>query len=206
MSNTIIILQILLITIGMLILRIVLNRILGLRKERMNEFREKALNLQERMRTAQTLRDVQLMASLQRETVQFTKQIMIKQFVPMCISCLVFIGIFSILSFIYEDYGSNLLPFNVLFLGSGWVAIYFLFSIGLSLLIYGIKRLYKKITGKEVSTPSSLREIIGIISPAQPVTGITYGFSDAVSPRLGDNSTKKEETERKDSWKERIEK
>ena len=163
MSKAIIILQILLITIGMIIFRMVLNRILGLRKERMHEFKEKALNLQERIKNAQALGDIRLMAQLQRETMQLTRQIMVKQFIPMCMSCIIFLGIFIFLSFIYAEAGKNLLPFNIFILGRGWVAVYFLFSIGFSLIIFGLKKLYRRITGKNVSKQSNLREIIGIM-------------------------------------------
>ncbi|MHA2007872.1 MAG: hypothetical protein ACXABO_10925 [Promethearchaeota archaeon] len=206
MSNAIIILQILLITIVMLIFGIVLNRILGLKKEKMKEFKDKALNIQERMKNARVLGDIRLMAQLQRETMQFTRQIMLKQFVPLCVRCVIFIGIFSVLSFIYSDYDSGLLPFNIFILGTGWVALYFLFSIGFSLIIFGVKKLYKRIAGKEVSTQSNLRELIGIISPTQPESGITYGLSDAVSPGMERNSFKQEELEKEDSWKDRIQK
>jgi hypothetical protein len=37
------------------------------------------LNLQERIRNAQVIGDVRMMAQLQREIMQFTKQIMLKQ-------------------------------------------------------------------------------------------------------------------------------
>lgn len=206
MSKAIIILQILLITIGMIIFRMVLNRILGLRKERMHEFKEKALNLQERIKNAQALGDIRLMAQLQRETMQLTRQIMVKQFIPMCMSCIIFLGIFIFLSFIYAEAGKNLLPFNIFILGRGWVAVYFLFSIGFSLIIFGLKKLYRRITGKNVSKQSNLREIIGIISPPQPLSGISYGLSDTLPTRMGDHSMKQEETKSKDSWKDRIQK
>ena len=112
MSKAIIILQILLITIGMIIFRMVLNRILGLRKERMHEFKEKALNLQERIKNAQALGDIRLMAQLQRETMQLTRQIMVKQFIPMCMSCIIFLGIFIFLSFIYAEAGKYSFEFD----------------------------------------------------------------------------------------------
>ena len=134
MSNVAVILQIMFITLGMVGLGIVLNRVLGLRKEKIRDFKERALNLQERVRSAQAIGDVQMMVQLQRETVQLSKQIMLKQFVPLCLRCAIFIGIFTILSFIYGPYASGLIPFQIPLLGSGWLAIYFLFSISFSLL------------------------------------------------------------------------
>ncbi|MHA2400753.1 MAG: EMC3/TMCO1 family protein, partial [Promethearchaeota archaeon] len=132
MSNVAIILQILFITIGMLIFGMLLNRLLGLKREKMQEFKERASNLQERLRNAQTLGDIQLVAQVQRETMQFTRQIMLKQFIPLCLRCFIFIGIFAILGYIYADYSSGLLPFSLFIIGSGWVALYFIFSISLS--------------------------------------------------------------------------
>ncbi len=129
MSNLEIILQIMGITIGMVILGIVLNRILGISKEKITEFKEKASNLQERTRNAQAIGDMRMVSQLQRETIQFTKKIMVKQIVPLCLRCVIFIGIFGILGFIYADYNTGLLPFPLLIFGNGWQAIFFIFSI-----------------------------------------------------------------------------
>ena len=202
MSNAVIILQIMLITIGMIILGMILNKVLGLSKEKMTEFKERASNLQERMRNAQVIGDIQMMARLQRETMQFTKQIIIKQFVPLCLRCFIFIGVFAVLGVIYKDYGKALLPFPLLIFGTGWVAIYFIFSISFSLLIFGIKKLYKRVTGKDISTQNNLREIMQLVSPTQQTSGISYQVSGAVP------SSKEEEnsSEKTDSWKERIQK
>ena len=202
MSNAVIILQIMLVTIGMIILGMILNKVLGLSKEKITEFKERASNLQERMRNAQVIGDIQMMARLQRETMQFTKQIIIKQFVPLCLRCFIFIGVFAVLGVIYKDYGKDLLPFPLLIFGTGWVAIYFIFSISFSLLIFGIKKLYKRVTGKDISTQNNLREIMQLVSPTQQTSGISYQVSGAVP------SSKEEEnsSEKTDSWKERIQK
>jgi uncharacterized membrane protein (DUF106 family) len=203
MSNGIIVIQIMFITIGMVILGMVLNYVLGLRKENLSEMRKKALNLQERMRNAQLLNDYQAMAQMQRESMQFMKLMMRKQFVPMCIRCIIFLGIFAVLGFIYSDYASGLLPIPILFFGNGWVALYFLFSIGFSLLIYGVKKLYKKLTGKETKSQSALREIMKMISPTEPGFGGPFQISSTSQAPL-DHSTENSH-EGRDSWKERIE-
>lgn len=202
MSNAVIILQIMLITIGMIILGMILNKVLGLSKEKITEFKELASNLQERIRNAQVIGDIQMMAKLQRETMQFTKQIIVKQFIPLCLRCFIFIGVFAVLGFIYADYASGLLAFPLLIFGTGWVAIYFIFSISFSLIIFGIKKLYKRITGKDISSQNHLREIMQLVSPTQQTSGISYQVSGAVP------SSKEEEipSEKTDSWKERIQK
>lgn len=210
MSNALIILQLLLITISMIMLGMVLNRILGLKKANFNEFKEKALNLQERLKNAQVLGDIRLMAQVQRETMQFTKQIMLKQFIPLCLRCFIFIAIFAILNFIYTpNYKSGLLPFPLFILGNGWIAIYFLFSITLSLIIFGIKKLYKKMTGKKLSSQNKFREIMQIMSPREQISGISYqvpGISNSSLQKMKRNvSTNQDgESKKSDSWKDRL--
>ena len=73
MSNILIILQILFITLGMIILGMILNYFLGMRKEVIQDIRKKALNLRERMKNSQLIGDYQTMAKLQQESVQFMK-------------------------------------------------------------------------------------------------------------------------------------
>ncbi len=214
MSSVAVILQIMGITIGMIILGMVLNKILGLSKEKITEFREKALNIQERMRNAQSVGDVRMIAQVQQETMQFTKQIMLKQFIPLCLRCVIFIVIFGIIGLVYAGYSENLLPVNILFFGSGWIAVYFIFSISFSLIIFGIKQLYKKMTGKKISTQRDIRNIIEIVSPTQ-ATGMPFQIPGAASPRPSRIKTvtatevpytEEESSEKSDSWKDRIDK
>lgn len=201
MSDAFIIIQIMLITIGVVILGMILNKLLGLSKDKISEFKEQAQNLQERMKNAQVLADRQMMIQVQRETMQFTKSIMIKQFVPLCLRCLIFIGIFAVLGFIYAEYDKGLLPFPLLIFGTGWVAIYFIFSISFSLIIYGMKKLYKRITGKQVSSQGHLREIMELVSPTQQSSGISFQVSNPVPLNTDEDSS-----ERSDSWKDRVQK
>jgi len=211
MANVAIILQILVITIGVVIFGMVLNKILGLSKEKITEFKEKASNIQERMRNAQTIGDIRMLSQLQRETMQFTKQIMLKQFVPLCVRCVIFLGIFGILGLIYGEYSENLLPFPILFFGSGWIALYFLFSIGFSLIIYGIKKLYRKMTGKVGSAQGNLREIMEIVSPTRRTSGMSFQVSGTAPSRISTvNPNRMPNAEdgskgKSDTWKDRIE-
>jgi uncharacterized membrane protein (DUF106 family) len=207
MNNAVIILIILFVTIGMLGFGIALNKILGFKKEEMMKIRERAINLQERMRNAQVLGDPQLMIQIQRETVQLTKQMAKKQLLPMCLRCIIFIGIFTFLSLIFAKYDSGLLPFPLWIFGSGWFAFYFIFSISLTLLIYGMKKLYKRITHKETKTQNYFREILKILSP-QSISNLTFQTDSDLN--IQDQHYEKSEEltslEKKDSWKERIEK
>ncbi len=200
MSNTLIILIILFITIGMIIFSMLFNKILGLKKEEIKNIREQALNLRERMKNAQVLGDPQLLIQIQRETMQLSKQMMEKQLIPMCLRCFIFIGIFTTLSFILADYDRGLLPFPLWILGSGWFAIYFIFSITFSLIIFGIKKLYKRFVQKETKKKSYLREIMGILSPTQQTSGISYQLSDPTQSQ----TTSQTSSETVESWKDRI--
>lgn len=197
MSNALIILIILFITIGMTIFSLLLNKILGLKKEEMKKMRDQAINLRERMRNAIALGDPQLLTQIQKETMQLTNQMMKKQVVPMSIRCFLFIGIFTALSFVLADYDSGLLPFPLWIFGSGWFALYFLFSISFSLLIFGIKKLYKRYIKKEPKSQSYLREIMGILSPR---SGMSLELTDSTHSQTSDQ----ESSEAVDSWKERI--
>lgn len=200
MSNALMILIILFITIGMTIFSMLLNKILGLKKEEMKNLREQALNLRERMKNAQVLGDPQLLIQIQRETMQLSKQMMKKQLLPMCLRCFIFIGIFTTLSFIFADYDSGLLPFPLWIFGSGWFAIYFIFSITFSLIIFGIKKLYKRFVQKETKSKSYLREIMGILSITQKTSGISYQLSDPTQSQ----TTSQTSSETVESWKDRI--
>lgn len=205
MANEEIILQIMFITIGMVAVGMILNKIFGLNTEKIKEMREKALNVQERMKTIQLTGDRQQMLEIQRESMQITKEMMKKQLVPTCIRCIIFLVIFAIIGFIYSDYSSGLLPFPILIFGDGWVAIYFLFSIAFTLIIWGVKKLYKKLTGKEDSTRRASREITGILSPVSGEWGSTFqstGSTYSQSNVIQDNHS--QDSKRTDSWKERI--
>lgn len=208
MSNVVIIIQILFVTISMIVLGMGLNYILGLRKEALREMRKKAKNLQERIRNAQLLGDYQLMAQTQQESLQFMKLMMKKQFIPLCLRCVIFISIFAVLGIIYSGYKKGLLPFPLLIFGNGWIAIYIIFSISFSLIIYGVKRIYRKITGKGTKTQSYLKEIMGMISSPQQSNELPFQISSNTQNDYRDvnvGRTNEDLLPRKDSWKDRIE-
>ena len=211
MANEEIIIQIMLITIGMVGLSELLNRIFGLNMEAARELREKSKNLQERMRTARSIGDPQEMLELQQESMELSKQMLKKQMIPSCVRCAIFMGIFGVLGAVYVDHAEGLLPFPILF-GTGWFTVYFLFSITFSLIFYGFKRLYRKLTGKEVKRRGGLSEILGGFSPQtgdqEQNLQLTRPIPDK-SMQGGvdeDMQEKKEEQPKVDSWKDHIKK
>jgi len=165
MANEEIIIQIMFITLAMVGLSEILNRFFGLNMDTAREMRENSRNLQERMKTARLTGNSQEMVALQQESIALTKVMMKKQMIPSCVRCAIFVGIFGLIGGIYIDYGKDLLPFPILFFGTGWFAVYFLFSITFSLIIYGLKRLYRKLTGKEDKRKKASKEILGMLSP-----------------------------------------
>ncbi len=189
MSAIIVIIQIVFITLGMIVLGMVLNHFLGLTKEVLQDMRKKALNFRERMKNAQLIGDYEQLIQTQQESTVFMKSIMKKQMIPLCLRCIIFIGIFMVLGMIYVDYESGLLPFPILIFGSGWLAIYLIFSVYFSLFIWGVK----KLTGMGGKTKNSVKEIMGLVSPQQDT-----GLSSYPTSNIPDMP-------RRDSWKERIE-
>lgn len=218
MSNGDVILQIMLITLGMIAFGYIFNKLLGISGESARELRDKAMNLQERMRNAQLVGDHQSMQELQQESMELTKDMLKKQMVPTCIRCIIFLVIFSILSVIYSDYSSGLLPFPILWFGDGWVSLYFLFSIGFSLLIYVVKKIYRKATGKEKKKGGMLSDLMGMGSSIQQ--GGAPSLSDisrdtpslkSYEPTLEKQKQHKEDSNKDDSkpsesksWKDRL--
>ena len=92
MANEDIIIQVLLITLGMIGLGELLNRILGLDRNSARELREKSQAVQERMKAAQASRDMEEMYRVQQESMQLYKELMKKQMIPSCLRCFVFFG------------------------------------------------------------------------------------------------------------------
>jgi len=211
MSNEDIILQIFFITIGMFFFNMLLNRILRFRQEDMKALRENALNLQERMRNAQAIGDPKMMQQLQVETTLLMKTMLKKQLIPLSLRCVFFWIIFAIIGFIYAGYSTGLLPFPILFFGNGWVAIYFLFSLGLSLLFFALKYLYKKVTGKDIKKDNISKEIMGILTPDQSdysdfssVPPSQPKLQSSSVPQSASDTIENKPVEKVDSWKDRI--
>ncbi|MBD3341664.1 MAG: hypothetical protein GF353_21345 [Candidatus Lokiarchaeota archaeon] len=198
-----VVLELMFISIGVVIFGLILNKILGLKSSKMKELRDKAKNLQERLRQAQILNDPQLMQELQAETMQLMKGMLKKQLLPMCIRCIIFLGIFAIISFFYGQY-------------EWWFWVYFLWSLGFSLLSFGLTKLYRKLTGKDDKKKEFAQEIFGSISPAQQ-GGLGSLSSLGSQSRLEHKSDETEtfpeyskeditptKIERKDAWKDKI--
>ncbi|MHA1670733.1 MAG: EMC3/TMCO1 family protein [Promethearchaeota archaeon] len=200
MANEIVIFQIFLVTLGMVALSMIFNKLTGLNRESAKEIREQTLDLQERMRVAQQEGNSQNLRQLQKESIELTKTMMKKQLIPSCVRCFIFFGIFGVLGIFFAQYTTGLLPFQVLFFGNGWVGVYFLFSISLSLFIYLVKRLYRKMTGKEDKRKVEKQEIMGMLTST---SGNSPEYMQ-LNVKNYEQTHVNEPSERKDSWKEKI--
>ena len=189
MANEIIVIQIMFIALGMVIFSTFLNRIFGLKLEDMKQLQERLLNHQERMRNAQALGDMQMMQELQMESAALMKTMLKKQFLPMCVRCIIFIGIFALIGFIYAPYDF-------------WFITYFLFSLLFSFSAMGIRYAYKKLTHKDDKTKSMSRELMGMLSPTQGDSGRFLQLSRP--PQLNTDSEDSMQHEGTDSWKDRL--
>ncbi|MHA2089188.1 MAG: hypothetical protein ACW972_12980, partial [Promethearchaeota archaeon] len=78
----------------------------------------------------------------------------------------------------------------------------------------GIKKLYKKMTGKKLSTQRDIREIMEIVSPTQ-ASGMPFQIPRVTSSRPSQVETvnakevpyrEEDSNEKSDSWKDRIDK
>jgi len=192
-----IIFELMYISMGLVVFGLILNRILGLKSSVMREIRENARNLQERLRQAQVLGDPRIMQELQVETMQMMKQMLKKQLLPMGIRCIIFLGIFFVLSFNYSQY-------------EYWYWVYFLWSLSFSLLVFGLTKLYKKVTGKEDERKSILKEIMDSVKPKQRSSFYISAkpAEKTLDSSLDDRPTNKEEenqeVEKSDAWKDRL--
>ena len=122
--------------IGMIIFSQLFNRFFGLKASNQMQSQEKIRELQQELLENQD--DPNELMRLQGEMGQIMKETMKKTLLPSCIRCAIFMGVFSILGFMYGNV-------DFMGVGSGYFMFYFLVSIGISLAIYFIKRMFKNI-------------------------------------------------------------
>jgi len=193
--TTEIIFELMYISLGLSIFGLILNKILGLKSSVMKEIRDDAKNLQDRLKQAQVLGDPRIMQELQAETMQLMKQMLKRQFLPMGIRCIIFLGIFYILSFYYGGY-------------EYWYWVYFLWSLGFSLSVFGLTKAYKKVTGKEEEKKRLAKEIAASLGQRSSyfisnVSSIETQDSQ-IDDHTSNNDEENQESEESDSWKDRL--
>ena len=212
MANELIILLVMIVTLSMIIIGMVFNKVWGVKQSNFMELKNNLSNLQERMKNAQMMGDIRQMKQLQLEANQMFKSLIFKQFLPLCVRCILFLGVWIVLTFIFRDYNTGLLPFQIPILGDGWFALYFLFSLGFFLLIYAIKKLYKKLAGKEEGKPSMFKQLMKDLSfnadiPLSSGSPLSLGLThDDYSIQDHDQEMINEDRDSSDNWKDKIQK
>lgn len=193
--TTDIIFELMYISLGLVIFGLILNKILGLKSSVMKEIRDDAKNLQERLKQAQILGDPRIMQELQSETMQLMKQMLKKQFLPMGIRCIIFLGIFFVLSFYYGGY-------------EYWYWVYFLWSLSFSLSVFGLTKAYKKVTGKEEEKKSLAKEIAASLGQRSSYFISNVSSVETQDSQIDDHASKSDEenqeSEESDAWKDRL--
>ena len=193
-----IIYELMFISFALVLFGLLLNKLLGVKPSKMKEIRDKAKNLRERVRQAEILGDTVLLQQLQVETMSLMREMLKKQLVPMCIRCVIFLGIFIILSMVYGQY-------------EFWFWIYFLFSFSFSMVALGLRYGYKKLRKKEDKRKSFAKEIMELVYPKSQIqtAGFTLtGHTDAEfqTPSTSEDTADQSSEEQKpaDAWKDKL--
>lgn len=186
-----IILQIMGISLLRLLISNLMNRKFGLSQESMMLQQERMQMLQEKMMKAQRFNNYELFQETQLELSVEMKDLMKKQMIPMCIRTLIFLGVFGLLRLLYGQY-DEIFPIQILIFGKGWAAVYILTSLGASLLIALIKRIFRKGPQKQqFSDIAGLNS--GVMSGMQPRPNM--------GPMLGGGSFEDEDLP---EWKRKL--
>ena len=193
-----IIYELMFISFALVLFGLLLNKLLGVKPSKMKEIRDKAKNLRERIRQAEILGDQVLLQQLQVETMQLMKIMLKKQLVPMCIRCVIFLGIFIVLSMVYGQY-------------EFWFWIYFLFSFSFSMAAFGLRYLYKKVRKKEDKRKSFAKEIMELVYPKSQIQTAGFTLTGHTDAEFQTSSTSEDITDQNseeekpaDSWKDKL--
>jgi len=100
-----------------------------------SDIQERSQALQTEMKLAKN--DPERMYELQREQAEVLKTISKKQMVPMLIRSVIFIGIFGLISRIYNKYDS-------IIFGLDWYLVYFIFSMVFSLILSYFRKMLRR--------------------------------------------------------------
>ncbi|OLS14369.1 MAG: hypothetical protein RBG13Loki_2018 [Promethearchaeota archaeon CR_4] len=148
--------QILLISLALSIFSQFLNKIMKLDSKNVKALQTRLRELSQEMDAArygsgvnvQGIKPTRSLEEVNGEIRLLMKRMMKEQFLPMCVRCGIFWGIFAILAAIYGQYSEGVLFFTFPLFGSGWMGAYVFFSLVIGLSIFGLKKLYQWITHK----------------------------------------------------------
>ncbi len=173
-------------------------------REKQMEFQQKVQSLQEELKLAQAQGDYGKMEQLREQMMDFSRDMMKNQFLPMCIRTIIFFVIFGILNSIYGKY-----DYSGILGGLNWFWLYFLISLGTNLLISGIKKAIKKRKGEEEQQPimDNIRALQRNLSVNQRAMGGMGGSGIGVGMGPGSPSTRRQQKPKKKTakpWKKKL--
>lgn len=143
---------------GMMILSQIFTKKFGLNATQQADMQMKMQEYQERMAQAQG--SPEMMQEMQVEMMAMMQNMMKKQLIPQCVRTLFFLGFWGLLGLLFGQY--EIFSFNVLIFGKGAVALYFLISLGTSLVFALGRKMYQKMNPqakKEEPVSDTLRAL-----------------------------------------------
>ncbi len=148
--------QIMLISLGITILSQFTNKLMKLDSQHMKATQTRLRELSQELEASrgggtmnyQVGTTTRSYDEINRELMSLMKKMAKEQFLPMGIRCGVFWGIFAIIGVIYGPAGT-VLPFDFIFFGHEWVGAYVMFSLIFGFSIFGLQKLYKKLTHQD---------------------------------------------------------
>ena len=201
--------QIVAISLAMVALSQLFRWKFSLSRSEQAHFQEQVQSLQDEAKLAQARGDQQRLTEIQQEMMDFSRDLMKKQFIPMCGRTIVFLVIFWILSSVYGKY-----DFSGILGGLGWFWLYFLISLGANLIIGAIRKAIKKSRGVEDEQPvmDNIKALQRNLSVNQGsmmgMGGMPSGFNQGASMNSQPQDTDTDHKERfknsEKSWKKKL--
>jgi len=162
-------LQILLFSLGISIFSQLLNKLMKIDPNTIKSTQSRLKQLYQELEMNRNSHEINISGGnsprsnqeINQELFELTKKMTKEQLLPTCLRCGIFWVIYAILGFLYGQYTEGVIPFPMLFFGSGWVGAYFLFSLIFGFGFYGLQRLYRKITHREQNVISTEKPGLG---------------------------------------------
>jgi len=165
--------EVLFFTAAMYFVSLVITKLSGTNTKTMMEMQTKVQQLQQEAMIALKT-DPERARQLQLEMMEITQQTLKKTCIPSVIRMVIFFVFFGILNTFYQ--GIQFFSVNILIFGKGAVALYFLYSIGISICMTLIKLLIRKIKGETKPKSPIFKDLAGAMT--------THVNSDLITENL----------------------
>jgi uncharacterized membrane protein (DUF106 family) len=193
------------VTLAMMLLSQFLNKKFGISMSNQRATQARMQELQQQLMEAQRM-DPAEARRLQQESMVMMNQMMRKQLIPSLIRCVIFWVFFFVLTAVFA--GLEFFTVPILIFGQGVVAIYFIYSIGISLLLFLVKYIRKRThpnpeADKNAPVTDVAKVLGGAVRFAQPnqPSYDNSSFGNQVSS-LGSEDVKDDDGQK--SWKKKL--